>query len=611
MKHCLQTWPRVWGGLHHVARHLPPAILLAAAGLAGKPAWAACQLTQMEIPVRIVDHRPIATLRVNGAEVPMLVDSGAFFSMLSPATAEQLKLPLQYLPWGVQIEGYAGRIEAKRTRVEKLGLLKTELSNVEFIVGGNELGAGIMGVLGRNILAAADTEYDLAHGVVRLSFPKGDCGDINFAHWAGEAPVVVLPLARIGHNDTAIRVEAMVNGRRIQALLDTGAPSSALTLRAARRAGIEEGAMTPFGRVGGAGEGRGNSWLADVGLIELGGEKIAGNRLQIDDVSGDSFGLLLGLDYFLSHRIYVSRRQDKVYLTWNGVPIFGPARATPEHYDAKYAALPADISEDNADALARRGAASLAAGKHEAALADLTRAIELAPDMAEYRYLRARVYLATQKLPGAKADLDEALRLDATHAQARFYRAALRMAMGDMPGMQADLAQLDQALPKSAHLRADMADLYASGDLVPEALKQYEFWLSTHATDVQQAKQLNNRCWLRMRLNIELPLALQDCKAAVDMDGGSPNNRDSLGWIYLRLNEAAQATKAFDAAIKLKALPMSLYGRGLAKARLNDSAAAELDFAAARKLRPQIDQEVRKLGFPLAADAAPPQAPAS
>ena len=78
--------------------------------------------------------------------------------------------------------------------MEKVGLLDAELTNVEFLVGGNELGAGIGGILGRNILSAADTEYDLAHGVVRLSFPKGDCDKTNFAHWAGAAPVVVAPL---------------------------------------------------------------------------------------------------------------------------------------------------------------------------------------------------------------------------------------------------------------------------------------------------------------------------------------------------------------------------------------------------------------------------------
>jgi predicted aspartyl protease len=125
----------------------------------------------MEISVRIVDQRPIATLTLNGTEVQMLVDSGAFYSLLTASTATQLKLPLRSLPLGVRVEGYTGRIEAKMTRVEKMGLRGVQLNNVEFIVGGNELGAGIMGVLGRNILSMADTEYDLAHGAVRISLP--------------------------------------------------------------------------------------------------------------------------------------------------------------------------------------------------------------------------------------------------------------------------------------------------------------------------------------------------------------------------------------------------------------------------------------------------------
>jgi predicted aspartyl protease len=72
----------------------------------------------MEIPVRIVDHRPIATVTLNGVEVPMLVDSGAFYSMLSASTATQLQLPLRSLPFGTRIEGYTGPIEVRRTRVE-------------------------------------------------------------------------------------------------------------------------------------------------------------------------------------------------------------------------------------------------------------------------------------------------------------------------------------------------------------------------------------------------------------------------------------------------------------------------------------------------------------
>lgn len=563
--------------------------------------WAGCDLKQMEIPVRIVDHRPIATLTLNGTEVPMLVDSGAFFSMLSEATASQLNLPLLRLPAGVRIEGYTGRIEARRTRVDRMGLRSAELRNVEFIVGGNELGAGIMGILGRNILAMADTEYDLAHGTVRLSFPQGACDETNFAYWAGEAPVVVVPLdRRQPRADTAIRVDVGINGKHTVALMDTGATQTALTLKAAKRAGIAESELKPRGRVGGAGEGRVTSWTGPVALFELGGEKIANNRLQIDDNDVTDEGMLLGLDYFLSHRIYVSRLQRQVYVTWNGGPVFALDRPEPGSYDNRDAALPQDIGKDNADALARRGAAALAVGNHERALEDLNRACELAPDVADYFYTRARLQLAMRQPRAALADLNEALRLDPTASQARFRRAALRAELGEREGAQADLAQLDAELPPSAALRAGMAHLHVGANQVAEALRQYGLWVSHHPKDAALADVLNARCWLRTRLNIDLPLALEDCEQAVDKDEGAAAHHDSLAWTHLRLGDAARAKKVFDAAIKLEPRPFSLYGRALAALRLNDRASAERDLAAARRQRPLIDEDVRKQGFEFA-----------
>src|SRR4029453_19609646 len=101
------------------------------------------------------------------------------------------------------VDGYTGPIDVRMTSVRRVGLVGAEVSNVEFLVGGNELGAGIMGILGRNILSVADTEYDLAHGVVRLSVPKGDCDKTDFAYWAGQAPVVVVPLEEKDRRDTA------------------------------------------------------------------------------------------------------------------------------------------------------------------------------------------------------------------------------------------------------------------------------------------------------------------------------------------------------------------------------------------------------------------------
>jgi len=476
-----------------------------------------------------------------------------------------------------------------------VGLLDAELTNMAFLVGGNELGAGIGGILGRNILSAADTEYDLAHGVVRLSFPKGECDKTNFAHWAGAAPVVVAPLEG-QYRDTAIFVDVSVNGNRTRALLDTGATRTSLALKTARRAGIEDRDLTPFGRVGGGGEGRARTWTANVALFELRGEKIVNSRLRIDDVDSADHGLVIGLDYFLSHRIYVSRLQRQVYITWNGGPVFAHGSATGD-YDTRYAALPKDVSKDDADALARRGAAAAAARDYARALEDLNRACELAPGVADYFYDRARVHLAMRQPRLALADLDQTLHLDATQAEARIRRAVVRSELGDRAGAQADLAQLDATLPPSSHLRADMANLYVVFAQGSEALRQYDLWVSTHPNDVRLANALNNRCWTRTRLNIDLPLALEDCKAAVGKDDGQAGYRDSLGWTYLRLGDAANAKRAFDGAIKLQPLPLSLYGRGLANVRLNDLPGGERDLAAARKLRPLIDEEVRKAGF--------------
>ena len=71
-----------------------------------------------------------------------------------------------------RLQGYTGDIEAKLTRVAEVGLRSAVIPRVEFIVGGNELGSGIMGILGRNFLSMGDTEYDLAHGIVRLVLPQ-------------------------------------------------------------------------------------------------------------------------------------------------------------------------------------------------------------------------------------------------------------------------------------------------------------------------------------------------------------------------------------------------------------------------------------------------------
>jgi tetratricopeptide (TPR) repeat protein len=388
----------------------------------------------------------------------------------------------------------------------------------------------------------------------------------------------------------------------VMAMLDTGAPYTALERRAARRAGVKPEDMTPVGSVGGAGHGRVRSWTATIQSFELGGEKIANNQMSIDDVSRDGQDMLIGLDYFLSHRIYVSWQQGKFYATWNGGPVFARRWEASSGSEA-HAAAAATVADDDADALARRGRASAARNDHARALQDLNRAVELAPGNAAHREARAAVHLAMRAWRPALADLDHALGLDAQLDEARMQRLRLRQAAGDAAGAQADLAELDSRLPESSHLRAAMADVHASQQRLPEALQQWARWIATHPNDGGMAQVLHARCRLRTRLGVQLELALDDCQRAVRLAHSDARFHDGLGWTQLRLNDASRAVKAFDKAIELQpSAAASLYCRALALRQQGEADAAARDLAAARQLRAGIDAEVKKAGFPVPDD---------
>ena len=584
------------------ARHLAPLMALILAGtavdaMAAEPDPNRCRIETMTIPVRLVEHRPVAMVKINGTSVPLLVDSGAFYSFLSEASARQLQLKLRPAPDNLRVYGNTGRVEGlKVTKVNQLELEGAVIPGVDFLVGGSEINAGIMGVLGRNILSVADTEYDLAHGVVRLVFPKGSCEKTALAYWAGEAPVIEAPLINYGRNDSSILVPTLVNGQKVVALMDTGAPSTSLRLGTARRAGIAEADMKLLGRGGGAGAQLARRWQAKVERFEIGGEKVSNNEFLIGEGSDDDYGMLLGLDYFLAHRVYVSRLQRKVYATWNGGAVFAKGKATVESYDQRYAAQAEQIADDDADGLARRGNASLVNGDAVKALEDLDKAVTLKPTAQNFES-RSRVYVALKKPKEALADLDEALKLDPSMVEARLRRVPLRMAAGDRDGATADLAELDASLAPSANQRFGMATLYVRRNELPQAIKQYDLWIPTHQRDRDLAGALANRCWLRARMNVDVDKAISDCKDAIDEDGDEPMYSTYLGWARLRKGDASDARRDFDRSLDKRKQPWGLYGRGLSLMKLGETEKGQQDLEAARKLMPTIDEVIKRLGF--------------
>ena len=65
--------------------------------------------------------------------------------------------------------------------------------------------------------------------------------------------------------------------------------------------------------------------LASFASFKVGDEEIRNPRLRGGDTR-EGADMLLGADFFVSHRIYVSSTQRKMYFTYNGGRVFSASR---------------------------------------------------------------------------------------------------------------------------------------------------------------------------------------------------------------------------------------------------------------------------------------------
>src|SRR5262249_10000580 len=219
-----------------------PRVLWIAVALLGilvpvQRAVAACKLVKrFELPVTMRGLRPMVHGKINGTDVLFIADSGALFSSITPAAAAELKLHLEPAP--LEVTGVGGETRTWLTRVDSFTLVTLTLPRVEFLVAGNDVGGGAVGLLGQNVFRlAGDVEYDLADGVIRL-FREDGCSKSALAYWAGEGPYSVIDIEHATAAAPHTTGTAFLNGTKIRVVFDTGAATSMLTLDAAKRAGV-------------------------------------------------------------------------------------------------------------------------------------------------------------------------------------------------------------------------------------------------------------------------------------------------------------------------------------------------------------------------------------
>jgi tetratricopeptide (TPR) repeat protein/predicted aspartyl protease len=591
----------------HAATMTRERLLLATAALLALlpgAASAACRMTRIvEMPVTMHGLVPIVSGQINGHDAHFIADSGGFYSLLTAEAAKRFETPLKSGPVNLVVAGAGGLENMQITRVKDFTLLGHTYHGVEFMVGASFINAEADGLLGQNFLRAADAEFDLASGAIRL-FKSEDCDAVAPTYWSASKPEAV-QMMRIADTDAAdshIRGEAWVNGHKIQVLFDTGAPQSILSLVTAEHMGLsaKTPGAEPAGLTGGIGRGRAQSWTVPVDSFEVGGEKVLRTRLRIADAGLAGEDMLIGADFFLSHRVYVSYRRRLLFFTYNGGPVFDLS-----HHDAAGAAdvaaagaaSPGEAPKD-ASGFARRGAARAARNQDDLALADYDKAIELEPSSTDYLLQRAELQVRREKPDLARADLDRLLKLKPDHLLALELRGRVLLDLHQPDAARADLDAAWKAGAGDPDLGLRIAELYEEKDQFQDAVSSFDRWLGEHAHDKREALALNGRCWTRALWNRDLDRALADCNRAVDLDPFTYDSRDSRALVWLRMNQPARAIGDYNAVLNRTGKnAWSLYGRGVAELRKGDAARGQADIAAADKLEPKVTERARALGI--------------
>lgn len=321
-------------------------VLLAAAG----PAEAVCKLLKVaEWQVDVSSGVPIIDGSIDGKPVRILIATGSDHSFLRAAEARRIGLPLRQYSDRKQYTT-AGVVQIMTASVKQLQIGSTVLKNLTLpaLDNGSDGASEIAFLIGADFFSAYDTEFDLAHGAVRL-FQREGCKPEELLYWSNG--YFMSRLTTPSPNDMHLALQVLLNGNAAHAWLSTAAGRTYVGKLAAQTAGTKPGSeaapLLAETYEGGA------VWDGRFDTLGVGNETIHNARLRVTDLFGrasvqrtgsmlpqrvEGFAdVLLGMDFLMAHRILILPHDHQMLFTYNGGSVFAapsanaPASPTQQH----------------------------------------------------------------------------------------------------------------------------------------------------------------------------------------------------------------------------------------------------------------------------------------
>ncbi len=284
---------------------------------------AKCQFVRIvDWPVRLVRNHVVVDGAINGKKIGITLDTGAQVSLILRSAAARLDLPRREAP-GQRMFGVGGESKIEIADVDdfKLGEVSTKGMQL-FVAGEREFGDGVDVLLGEDFLRKFDVEFDIAHRAVRLYEPR-NCDGVSLAYWTKDTPGEV-GIGRIDDAHPRISLTVQLNGKPVEAILDSGASTTVLTRQDAASVGITPD--SPGVVAGYSSQGLGartlDSWSGPFQSFAIGNESIPDVRIRFADLYKDTTytatgsritrnvsqtqPMLLGADFLRAHRTLVA-----------------------------------------------------------------------------------------------------------------------------------------------------------------------------------------------------------------------------------------------------------------------------------------------------------------
>ena len=261
---------------------------------------------------RVVGTVPVT---VDGITATMLFDTGASGVVVARSAAERLKL-LGNGNIRIQSHALGGDSQAFPAGVGRIDVGGAAMVNQHVIVLPFDLRGfsdpSPEGLLGMDFLSNFDIEVDLRSGAGAL-YQARNCPSAR-PGWAEASTILTMPQES---GSGKLMVETELDGRKLVALLDTGAESSMVSKVTARRLGITDEVLARDRAIVGHGiaEKDAELRLHRFASLRFGAEEIRSPVLAVGDLPSAAEDMLLGMNYLRGRKLWISPSSRRVFLS--------------------------------------------------------------------------------------------------------------------------------------------------------------------------------------------------------------------------------------------------------------------------------------------------------